>query len=473
MPHRSGISRTSRISKRHSRHARSLDPRVRARLTFERLEVRQLLTANLTLAGTQTVVHNANIDASNDHATQQQNLAVDINPTNPLHVAGVSEQNNPTTGASLGLYRSSNGGLTWTTTTIDDAVDGLGTSVIRSDPSLAYDANGNLYVAYVVFDSSTTTSTVIVATSTNDGASFAHVISVDTVAVLANIVDTNLGTGPDGLGNQAVYVAYTENTFIGNGIVVAGSNDGGATFTTPTTVSDNFANSFSNGDPSVGPSGQLYVSWFDVTDSAVRFDRDLDGLFLGVSNFGADSTVVDNSTARPIGGGNFSLFFNLTVAASPNHGIGTAPELDTDRSGAATDGNLYITFVDLFGGNDTDVFIARSTNQGAAWTLLPVRRSAATEFMPALDVDQSSGSVNVLYYSTIGDTATGNDDVNAMLASSTDAGANFIFDQQLTTATSRFGHYRRQRLPRLHRPGRPRWNRASVLVRQSRPVRRV
>ena len=147
--------------------------------SFERLEVRQLLTANLTLAGTQTVVHNANIDASNDHATQQQNLAIDINPTNPLHVAGVSEQNNPTTGTSLGLYRSSDGGLTWTTTTIDDAVDGLGTSVTRSDPSLAYDADGNLYVAYVVFDSSTTTSTVIVATSTNDGASFAHVVTVD------------------------------------------------------------------------------------------------------------------------------------------------------------------------------------------------------------------------------------------------------------------------------------------------------
>ncbi len=57
--------------------------------------------------------------------------------------------------------------------------------------------------------------------------------------------------------------------------------------------------------------------------------------------------------------------------------------------------------------------------------------------MPALDVDQSSGSVNVMYYSTIGDTATGNDDVNVMLASSTDAGSNFILDQQLTTATSR------------------------------------
>ena len=401
-----------------------------------------MLTATLTLAGGQTVVHNANVNASNTTATQQQNLAVDINPTNPLHVSGVSEKNNPTTGTSLGLFRSADGGVTWATTTIDNTVDGLSATATRSDPSLAYDTAGNLFVSYIVNDG--TDSSLMALTSTNDGATFSHVITVDSVPIgLAIFSGTNLGTGPDGLGlgNQAVYVASTIDTFLGNGIVVSGSNDGGATFTSPTTVSDSSTHNFTYGDPSVGPSGQLYVSWFDTTDNAVRFDRDLNGLFVGGSNFGVDSTVVDNTTARPTFGGNFSLFSNHLVPAAPNHGISTAPALDTDRTGLGSDGNLYITFVDLFSSvnNDTDVYIARSVNQGGAWTLIPVVGSvgSVTEFMPAVDVDQSSGSVNVMYYSTLGDTATGNDDVNVMVASSIDAGSTYVINQQLTTATSR------------------------------------
>ena len=297
MPRPSRPSRASKIKTRRSPNTPPVGAPWSSRLHFERLEPRQLLTATLTLAGTQTVVHNANVNASNTTATQQQNLAVDINPTNPLHVSGVSEKNNPTTGTSLGLFRSADGGVTWATTTIDNTVDGLSATATRSDPSLAYDTAGNLFVSYIVNDG--TDSSLMALTSTNDGATFSHVITVDSVPIgLAIFSGTNLGTGPDGLGlgNQAVYVASTIDTFLGNGIVVSGSNDGGATFTSPTTVSDSSTHNFTYGDPSVGPSGQLYVSWFDTTDNAVRFDRDLDGLFAGVSNFGADITVVDNAT---------------------------------------------------------------------------------------------------------------------------------------------------------------------------------
>ena len=281
-----------------------------------------MLTATLTLAGGQTVVHNANIDASNAAATQQQNLAIDVNPTNPLHVSGVSEQNFPTVGASLGVYRSLDGGVTWTTTAINNN-DGKSVAATRSDPSLAYDADGNLYISYIVDDG--VTSFLMVATSTDDGASFALFTEVFSItdSPTESLVGTSLGTGPDGLGGQAAYVVTTLNTGLGNVIAVFGSNDGGATFTGGTGVSDNPADDFSYGDPSVGPSGQLYVSWFDIPDSAVRFDRDLDGLFAGVSNFGADITVVDNTIARPSVSGTFNLVSGQLVPAAPNHGVST------------------------------------------------------------------------------------------------------------------------------------------------------
>ena len=411
----------------------------RRQFAYEPLEHRWLLAIDLSLAGTQTLVGGANIDASNDHASQQQNMALDINPVNPLHVTGVSEKNTPTIGTSLGLYRSTNGGTSWTTTSIDNSVDGLGAGATRFHPVLAYDTAGTLYVAYGVNDG--INSNLVVAASTDDGATFMQVHTVDSIASIFGGVDRfGIGTGPDGLGHQAVYVAYTKSTIGFQRIEVVGSNDGGNTFTGVVDVSDFTLHAVTSAHASVGPTGQLYVSWFDTTDLAVRFDRDLDGLFIGGNTFGADVTVVDNSTPRPTLGGNFNLFNGLIVPAAPTHGISTDPELDVDRSGKlATDGNLYISFVDLFSApnSDTDIYVARSINQGANWSFVTVGITGSTEFMPSIDVDQASGSVNLLYYSTAGDTATGNDDVNVMLSTSIDAGLTYTGAQQLTSAASR------------------------------------
>ncbi len=105
----------------------------------------------------------------------------------------------------------------------------------------------------------------------------------------------------------------------------------------------------------VATNGAVSVSWFDQTDLAVRFDRDADGLFVATNHFGADVTVVDNSTARPVLSGNFDLFFNQLTPATPDHGVSSAPVLDIDHSGTTTDGTLYVAFADLFMAADSDI----------------------------------------------------------------------------------------------------------------------
>ncbi len=410
---------------------------------FEPLESRCLLAVDLSLNGAQTLVGGTNIDASNDAAVQQQNMAVGINPTSPLHVTGVSARNTPTLGTSLGLYRSTDGGLTWNTRVIDNTVDGLAVGALRFDPSIAYDSTGRLYVAYGVNDVfGTFTTTLIVAVSNDDGTTFSTVATVDTrLNLTGSMRGFHLGTGPDGLGGQAAYVAYSEVQLgVLTGIAVAGSNNGFTSFAGPTVISDSLLHTVSSASPSVGPNGELYVSWLDATSTSVFLDRDLDGMFVGGNTFGADITVVNNLTARPTLPGNFNLFGALPVPAAPTHGISSAPVSAADRSGhVATNGDVYIAFVDLFSllTSNTDIYVARSTNQGTSWSLVPVDISASTEFMPALDVDQSSGSVNLLYYSTAGDTATGNDDVNVMLSTSIDGGLTYTSPQPLSTATSR------------------------------------
>ena len=335
----------------------------RSRRAFEWLEDRRMLKASLSLAGTQTLVGGVNVNASNDAASAEQNIAVDINPTNPLDVVGISQKG--TAYMTLGVYHSNNGGLTWTTTTIDNSIDSLGAGAKRFDPTIAYDSTGKLFIAYGVDDGTTTT--LVVARSDDNGATFMPAVVVDSKTDLLGVLrDFHLATGSDGMGGNAVYVAYVKTDFLSQEVFVTASNNGGTSFIAPSAPSDAALHTITNANVALASNGEVSVSWFDQTDLAVRFDRDADGLFVATNHFGADVTVVDNTTVRPGMVTNFDLFFNQLTPATPDHGLSSAPVLDIDHSGTAADGTLYVAFADLFdsGTSNIDLYVARSVNQG-------------------------------------------------------------------------------------------------------------
>ncbi|MDJ0615450.1 MAG: calcium-binding protein [Calothrix sp. MO_192.B10] len=138
---------------------------------------------------------------------------------------------------------------------------------------------------------------------------------------------------------------------------------------------------------------------------------------------------------------NDSLLFT-GVPAQRRRGIFTGPVLDVDRN----NGRVYIVYTDTTATKnlpDTDIFLVSSNNQGTNWSPSPVavEQSTGTDFLPWIDVDQTTGSVNVIYYTTDGDVSTGNDDVNVRVRTSTDGGASFPVAQSvnLSTATSNAG----------------------------------
>ena len=406
---------------------------------FEQLENRSLLAVSLTLAGTQTISGGANFNVSDDSAQFQQEMSVDVNPANPLNVAGFSHSilGSPFT-VNVDLFYTMDGGLTWNTTSIGDAQDGY-TATFRFDPSIAFDGAGNLYVAYGV-DDATTGRNLIVARSTDGGQTFDQFTSVDTGVLDKWHIATGLDASDPLRQRQAVYVAYTQ--FDTGRIEVAGSNDQGEHFTAPVPVSDTLhANLFA--DPAVGPNGELYVSWWDRTDSEIMIDADVNGLFddpINYNDFGTDVTAVTLNNL-------LSGFPGLEVPAQPDRGITNAPVLDVDRSGGTFNGRLYLTYVDGFAGSvhpDYDVFLVTSDNHGATWTDMGtnpgnVEDSAGTDFNPWVDVDQTTGSVNIIYYTTDGDQAgppeDQNDDVLVRIASSINGGSSFAYED-LSIATS-------------------------------------
>jgi len=183
----------------------------------------------------------------------------------------------------------------------------------------------------------------------------------------------------------------------------------------------------------VGPNGELYIAWHSVATGELLYDRDLDGLFSGLNSFGIDTTAV-------------SLFSNVyfkKVPAAPDRGIFTGSSLDVDRSGGTNNGSLYLAYVnncDVCSGDNYDVFLARSADQGVTWVNTGrdpgnVENSSGTDFHAWVDVDQKTGSVSVVYYTTDGDQTSGNDDIRVRLATSTDGGLSFT-KSILSTSTS-------------------------------------
>jgi hypothetical protein len=382
------------------------------------LERRDLLSASLILSGPQTLVPYANVNASASAATGESEMTVAINPTNPLNVVGFSHDYNSNFD-KIQVFYSFNGGTTWTRKVISDADDGLASN-FRFDPTVKFDANGNLFIGYCA--SVPGSYKLVVGKSTDGGVTFPN--SDFRQVYTSSFVDKPyLGTGPAGPGSseQAMFITWDQSDA---SLGVVGSKDGGNTWTAPSFT----GGTGYYGGPVSGPNGELYVVWQNITDGTIKMRTDPDGLW-GPAGWNAIKTV------RTLTG-------HMTQFAIPpqsRRGIYNTPVIDVDRSGGANHGRVYITFVDRVAGNNTDVYLSYSDDAGATWTATGasgnVENSTTSEFHSWVAVDQSSGSVNILYKSNKGDADTSSS--STFVASSFDGGLTFPSKGELATRRSR------------------------------------
>ena len=87
------------------------------------------------------------------------------------------------------------------------------------------------------------------------------------------------------------------------------------------------------------------------------------------------------------------------------------------------------------------MWVGVSTDFGDNWTFRRIDDSAGTEFNPWFQVDQATGAVNCLYYTTDGDVGTGNDDVRPRLAMSNDGGVTWTRNFLSTQTSNEAGGY--------------------------------
>jgi hypothetical protein len=335
------------------------------------------------------------------------------------------------------------GGNSWHYVPIDATVDLLTDRfAFRSDAEVRFDAAGRVYVAYVADSQGTVVgsdSLVLVAHSTDGGKTYT-IATADKGSITTALVDKEvLATGRDPVNpsQQNVYVSWSSLSVDSNGlqsatILIAGSTDGGVTWSKPTRVSQvpHFLSQFSN--PSVGPNGEININFYDLETSEIVFATS-PTFSNGIFNFGPNITVTflnDNSAVGP--GGRKGT----PIPAQPNRGIIPDPKLVTDTSNGPFRGRIYIAYTDVPDNGTApnfDVWLLSSSDHGQTWTT-PKRinddTTTTSQFNVDIAVDPTTGGVTAEWRDARADIF--NARVNIFTATSADGGVTFSPNVQVS-----------------------------------------
>ena len=383
----------------------------------------------------------ANVDVSQRHLNESEE-AIAVNPTNPNNVVIVTNVGHAEAGLTAGMLEavSFDGGATWTTRLIATG-DNLGDACC--DPSLSFDEHGNLFLTYL-FE---TENTVPVALSTDGGLTF---------NVIAKIAAPPKSTPTKGSGDNRGLFRFVDQPTItaAEGEVWVVFNAGGPMYATGAPVSGLgqvgafFAgevvpgsNNCTYGDIAIGPRGQV-MQVCALTESGQGGGKlfvsvDADGL--GPAGFGDRVSV----TQTHVGGFDF-------IPPQPDRSVDSEPGLAWDRTGGVHAGRVYLVYtVEQQNESDnTDVYVSHSDDNGATWSpgvRVNDDQTANSQFLPKISIDPTTGNLAVVWYDARLDSGTGgpgdtdgvsNDDAQFWGAFSTDGGASFTPNIQISAGTS-------------------------------------
>jgi PASTA domain-containing protein len=212
--------------------------------------------------------------------------------------------------------------------------------------------------------------------------------------------------------------------FVTRQMMFSRSTDGGASWSPPIVLGSGCLEA---GIADVGADGSVYVTWFDCSirggdRELVRKSTDGGATFSPAVAAGSGLTRCPD----PLPGARFRLSGEA------------APTIATDPTSAA---RVYVAWSSCTPTSQADVFLSRSTDGGATWSPpLRVNDDGASnprdQFFPAITVDYQ-GVVHAMWGDDRLDTVNvGGHDYDIFTAASTDHGASFGANVRMTTQSS-------------------------------------
>ena len=298
--------------------------------------------------------------------------------------------------AGLVKALSSDGGSTWTATVIADGNDGMAQAF--SDPALAYDIYGNLFLTYLTREYNRGMALYV---SIDNGLSFALAPAFP----MAGTFDLpRLATGPSGTGTQSVWLSVYNPVGVVSvfGTTVTGLGVGSVSGNWQSIQIPNSAEHIPS-SIAVGPSGQVVVAHvsmvYDFTSilggpppatppNVLGWASDSNGL--------ADGLAFQDHGTFPINLG-FGALLPACDEADLLGAISPFPCLAWD---ASSRNRLYLTYADRptpSNTNNVDVLLRISTDAGVTWSSAfrvnsgSDDQNGATQFHPRVVVDPLTG----------------------------------------------------------------------------------
>jgi hypothetical protein len=331
--------------------------------------------------------------------------AIWINPKNPNQVVAGANLNN--------VYHSTNGGVNWTRNTLTSSLS------VWGDPAIFTDTLGHFYYLHLTNPpSSYFIDRIVSQKSTNGGANWSDGTYMGFIPPKQQdkewgIVDPR---------NNNLYVTWTQFDSYGSSnpadssqILFSRSTNAGANWSPAVRINKKAGdcidedNTVEGAVPCVGPNGEIYVSWSGPL-----------GIVMDKSTDGGNTWLPDDIFVTPHPGG-----WDYTVPGI--YRANGLPVTACDISNGPHRGTIYINWTDQRNGTtDTDVWLIKSTNGGANWST--VRRvnddpAGKQQFFTWMAIDQKTGYLYFVFYDRRNYT---NNQTDVYMARSTDGGETFV-----------------------------------------------
>jgi hypothetical protein len=351
--------------------------------------------------------------------SQFENIMISdvFNPKEPSISQDINQPDLLIVASNLNSYHISiDTGITWTQTQL---ISDLG---VYGDPVIVVDGESNFYYLhlanpYEFYPDGDTLDRIVCQRSLNNGNSWSN--------------GSYFGLDPDkdntkewavvDFENDHLYATWTQYDHYesldpadSSQILFVKSEDAGVTWSTPIRLNEHAGNAADSDStvkgavPTVGPEGEIYVSW--AGPNGIRFDRSMDG----GNTWLAEDILVDSMA----GGWRFEV-----PGLDKCNGL---PVTVCDISGGPNEGTIYINWSDQRNGStDTDIWLSKSEDGGDTWTeALRVNDDppGKHQFLSWMDIDQSNGHIYIVYYDRRNHSG---DSTDVFLARSTDGGESF------------------------------------------------
>lgn len=233
---------------------------------------------------TSSVIVGSNVDLSNECGPQSETF-ITLNHQNTNMLAAGS---NEIFRLPMRGYFSSNGGSSWggVDLPLPPPLSGTNDTRFGSDPSLAFDTQGNVFYGYIVVffgNGNGVNGTEMAVARSSDGgqtypeASFFSFQSGENHFNDKPMIATD--TNPKSPFRDNVYIAWdaASGGSTGGGIRLARSTDHGLSFASTRVDNPSGPGQGIGAVPFVGPNGELYVAWNDSKANNISFNRSFDG----------------------------------------------------------------------------------------------------------------------------------------------------------------------------------------------------